>query len=130
MPAHILVVDDEGSIVDMLAEIFQAAGYRTSCALSGEEAISKARETCPNLLLCDVMMPGLNGFQVALRVKRLCPPCQILLFSAYDFAALSSSDHVRALRDEGCHFEVLAKPISPKLLLSKIRETLGPSQGE
>ncbi|HLW51534.1 MAG TPA: response regulator [Candidatus Angelobacter sp.] len=125
MPTNILVVDDEPSIVDTVSAIFEAAGYNTSCAYSGEEAIAKARECRPNLLLCDIMMPDLNGFQVALRIKTAFPECRIVFFSAHTPRTklwLQEFDPEFAGNDYP--FDFLAKPINPGLLLQKVQEAL------
>jgi CheY-like chemotaxis protein len=124
MPASILVVDDERSIVDTVSAIFQRAGYWTRCAYSGDEAIAIASECRPDLLLCDVMMPSLNGLQTALRIKKSCPACRILLFSGHMAAAILLRDSAQAFTDSGYRFELLAKPINPRILLHKVQEAL------
>ena len=81
MTIKILVVDDEHSIADSVVEIIHGAGYEAMAAYSGADALAKVPEFCPNILLTDVLMPGQNGFDLALEVKRLCPDARLLLFS-------------------------------------------------
>jgi len=81
MQANILVVDDEHTIADSVGEILAGAGYTIKCAYSGLEAVSKALELCPDILLSDVLMPGMNGFEAGLEVKKDCPGCRLMFFS-------------------------------------------------
>jgi adenylate cyclase len=65
MSAHILVVDDVAKNVKLFVDVLEARGYRTSAAASGEEALRALGTDPPDLVLLDVMMPGLDGWQVA-----------------------------------------------------------------
>lgn len=123
MSGRILVVDDEVSIAETLCMILKMSGYAAYSASSGLQAIAKAQEICPDLLLTDVMMPGLNGFETALRIKARCPRCRLLFFSGYAGSPemLQLSDN---LRNRGYYFEVLAKPLHPSIILEKVRATL------
>ena len=62
--AHILIVDDSQTDADSLKDILEGQGYQTSRAKNGEEGIQKAKEIQPNLILMDVIMPGLNGCHI------------------------------------------------------------------
>jgi CheY-like chemotaxis protein len=123
MSGRILVVDDELPIVETLRLILEMSGYSVCTAVSGIQAIAKAEEGCPDLLLSDVMMPGLNGFETALRIKKHCPGCRLLFFSGYsgtpEMLYLNEN-----LKDRGYEFEVLAKPLHPSLLLEKVKFVL------
>ena len=68
--AHILIVDDSQTDADSLKDILEGQGYQTSRAKNGEEGIQKAKEIQPNLILMDVIMPGLNGFQATRKITR------------------------------------------------------------
>lgn len=61
---NILVVDDSATDRFFLTELLETAGYTVTGAESGEECLAKAAENPPDLILCDVVMPGLTGFQV------------------------------------------------------------------
>jgi len=67
----ILVVDDERSIVESLSEILRAEGYEVLSACSPREAIVEASGNCPTLLLSDVLMPGMNGFDLCAKLRTL-----------------------------------------------------------
>lgn len=61
--AHILIVDDSPTDAYLVKNILEGAGHQTSEASNGEEGIEKAKEIKPNLIIMDVVMPGLNGFK-------------------------------------------------------------------
>lgn len=122
MSSRILVVDDDRSTADASRVILEARGYTVACAYSGAEAIAEAREFCPNLLLSDVMMPGLNGFETAIYVKELCPECRLLFLSGQTRAQVAPM--ARSLRSRGYEFKLVTKPTHPLRLLSRIRATL------
>ena len=123
------MVDDELSIVETMRMILEISGYTVSTAVSGLQAIAKAEEACPDLLLSDVMMPGLNGFEAALRIKKRCPGCRLLFFSGYSGSPelLRLSEN---LKDSGHDFEVLSKPLHPSMLLEKVKSALCGKDGQ
>ncbi len=67
--ATVLIVDDQALNVDVLEQELAAAGYRTVAARGGEAAIALAREAAPDLILLDVMMPGIDGYEACRRLK-------------------------------------------------------------
>jgi CheY-like chemotaxis protein len=67
---HILVVDDEAPIRLLLEKILQSAGYRVTSVAGGMAAIKVAREDPPDLAICDLSMPGVDGFSVCSMFKR------------------------------------------------------------
>jgi len=67
--AHILVVDDDALIREILADQLMEAGYAVSSAEDGEEALAKVSSESPDLILLDVIMPNLDGFEVCRRLK-------------------------------------------------------------
>ena len=124
MVSKILVVDDERSIAETMRDIFRSAGYMAMCAFSGDEAIAKAADLCPDLLLSDVMMPGMNGFEVALQVKQICPECRLLLFSGQIATALLAQGFVQTFTESGYRYELLAKPLHPTELIRRVEDAL------
>jgi CheY-like chemotaxis protein len=120
----ILVVDDEHAIVDSLYEIIQAAGYEVIKAYSGVEALSAVTSHCPSILLTDVLMPIMNGFDVALEVKKRCPDCRLLLFSGQAATAEMAQRYGPTFTSQGYRFELLPKPYHPAALLKKLEDSL------
>lgn len=114
--SRILVVDDEPSIVDTICMILETYGYDAVGLNSGYEAIARVPSFRPDLLLCDIVMPGMNGFDTGLEIKKLCPDCQLLFFSGYP----DLSGMAKPLRDSGHHFELLPKPLHPSVLVDKV----------
>lgn len=112
----ILVVDDERPIADTLALILQRAGYESRGAYTGDEAMRCVREWKPNVVISDVMMPGLNGVELAIEIRKTCPECLVMLVSGN----ANTQDLLEEAREQGHTFEVLAKPIPPRQLLAHI----------
>jgi CheY-like chemotaxis protein len=82
----VLVVDDEVSLLDLYQIIFESAGYEVRGAKSGRQALEMITEEMPDLILLDVMMPGLNGIEVCREIRARYPsqnPC-ILMYTADD----------------------------------------------
>ena len=115
----ILIVDDEPSITDSLAAIFQIHGYTALRAYSGEMAIELARKFKPDFAILDIMMDGMSGVDAAILLRAICPRCRTILLTG----AQASADLLSAAAKLGHDFRVLAKPIHPELLL---RELAGP----
>src|SRR5215472_12265519 len=77
----VLVVDDEKVIADTLSVILTQSGFIALTAYDGEGALELARTCSPNLLLTDVMMPGMTGIELAITLTQADPKCKVLLFS-------------------------------------------------
>jgi DNA-binding response OmpR family regulator len=115
---RILVVDDEPVIADTLAIILSKQDYDVRTAYSGTQALQRAVEFKPDLMISDVMMPDVNGIEVATHVRELLPQCRILLFSG----KLATAELLMQAQGDDNQFEILSKPIHPDDLLAKLRE--------
>jgi CheY-like chemotaxis protein len=113
----VLVVDDERVTADTIAIILNQNGYQAITTYTGNSAVEIAKRERPSLVLSDVIMPGLNGIEAAIRIQQLVPDCHILLFSGQAATAAL----LEKARQAGHQFEVLAKPIHPQDLLAKLR---------
>lgn len=116
----VLVVDDEKVIADTLVAILSQRGFVAMAAYSGKEALEIARVVPPNLLLTDVVMPGMNGVELAIAIKNTIPDCAVLLFSGQ----AATADRLRQAHAMGRNFTVLEKPVHPTELLARISESL------
>jgi DNA-binding NtrC family response regulator len=116
----ILVVDDEKNIADTVAWILQAAGYTARSAYDGSAALAMSREQAPDLIISDVLMPGINGIELAINATAQYPRCRILLFSGQ----AGSANMLEEARRNGNDFELLAKPIEPDDLVKKVADIL------
>ena len=113
---HIFVVDDEPVIASSLAAILKLHGYATTSFTSGLEALAAAHSKAPDLLISDVLMPGLSGVDLAIQIKAECPECQILLFSGQ----ATTHDLLKDARSQGNNFQLLQKPVDPSVILLSI----------
>lgn len=112
---RILIVDDEVAIAETLALIFKAQLYDVREAHSAEQAIEIIAEWRPDLGIFDVMLPAMNGIDLAIVLKANHPKCQVLLFSGHANTAILLEEAGR----KGHQFEVLAKPVHPTLMLER-----------
>lgn len=110
---HVHVVDDEPVIAWTLAAILESHGYKALSFTSPFKSLEAAAATAPHILITDVSMPGMNGVELAIRIKKLCPDCKILLFSGQ----ASTAD---LLATSGHYFDILTKPIHPAALLTAV----------
>jgi DNA-binding response OmpR family regulator len=123
MAVKVLIVDDERSIADMLRLILSPAGYECSVAYDGCDALRWAGEFHPDLLISDVMMPGMNGVELAKAIVHLYPNCLVLLFSGN----AATQDLLQTAHTGGDSFPVLAKPVPPRELLAAIAQLVAGS---
>ena len=120
MPQHILVVEDEPSIAELIAINLTHAGYTVSRALQADEALILLRNSMPDLVILDWMMPGKSGVQFA-RELRSNPSTQaipILMLTAKG----EEADKVLGL-DAGAD-DYVTKPFSPKELVARVKALL------
>jgi CheY-like chemotaxis protein len=108
----IMVVDDEPIIADTLVDILNGEGHNALSFSQGESAIRLAEIMQPDLLVTDVVMPGIDGIETAKAMLKVVPNCRIILFSGQ----AESTDMISKARADGHFFEVLAKPVNPCLL--------------
>jgi CheY-like chemotaxis protein len=109
----VLIADDERIIANTLALILNTSGYEAKAVYSGEKALELASEMSPDVLICDVILGGISGIDVAIHVAQHQPACKVVLFSGQ----AATADLLERAEADGHHFEILAKPIHPKVLL-------------
>lgn len=111
---RVLVVDDERIIADTLRLIFSKHGFEAKASYSAEEALRCARDFTPQLLLCDITMPGRDGIELIRDISEELPECRILVLTGY----YSNLNRVREQSDL-LHrpAAVLTKPCQPTELL-------------
>jgi two-component system OmpR family response regulator len=118
MSPHLLVVDDEPNIVELLSASLRYAGYEVTTATHGSEALKKARDVDPDLLVLDVMMPGLDGFEVVRRLRAESRHVPVLFLTARD----AVEDKVRGLATGADDY--VTKPFSLDELVARVRALL------
>jgi two-component system cell cycle response regulator DivK len=120
MSRRILVVEDHEDNRRIVRDLLTAAGYEMIEAVTGEEGVALAERERPDLILMDIQLPGLDGYEATRRIKAH-PALRTIPIIAVTSYALSGDD-VKAL-EAGCDAYV-TKPFSPRALLAKIREYL------
>jgi CheY-like chemotaxis protein len=118
---RILIVDDELAIADTLQMIFQLQRYDARVAYSAERAAELIAKWKPELAIVDVILPEMNGIDLAIVIKANYPKCHVILFSGHTNTSMLLEEAVR----KGHNFEVLAKPVLPDLMLERASELLG-----
>ena len=120
---RVLVVDDEEIVASTVAMILRLNGFASEFHTNPNDALKSARIEAPNLLISDVAMPQMTGIELAIRVKEICPLCQVLLFSGQ----AATAELLQTAKMNGHNFQLLHKPIHPTDLLAAVRETAGSS---
>ena len=116
--ARLLIVDDEPNIVELLSVSLRYAGFEVSTARSGPEAVRVARTYQPDLLVLDVMMPGMDGFDVVRRLRGDGHRVPVLFLTARD----STEDKISGLTLGGDDY--VTKPFSLEEVIARIRAVL------
>lgn len=116
MAKRVFVVDDEKIIADSLAAILVRCGYDVHAFYDAESALTRAEALAPDLVISDVVMPQMNGVNMAIVISERFPACRILLFSGQT----ATIDMLDDARRKGYSFELLTKPIHPTGLLAKL----------
>ena len=118
--ARILVVDDVALNVKLLADLLVAKGYRTCSATSGAEALRVLAAERPDLVLLDVMMPGMSGYDVCRAIR--ADPAQAMLPVVLVTALDPAEERAKGL-DAGAD-DFLSKPVSQAELLARADEVI------
>jgi len=120
-PKHkILLVDDEADVLEFLSYNLRKEGYEVHSCLNGDEAIIKAKEIYPHLIILDVMMPGKDGIETCSEIRQL----QDLKDSIVIFLTARGEDYSQIAGFEAGADDYLTKPIKPKILISRVKALL------
>jgi CheY-like chemotaxis protein len=106
----VLIVDDEPMVAQTLGLIFRKSGYRTEVVHTADEAISFARKTPPNLVLCDIEMPLRDGLELMSDLGQELPECPILVLTGSYRSLSKVRDAADTMNQE---VSVLVKPCQP-----------------
>jgi two-component system OmpR family response regulator len=112
---RVLVVDDEPSIVDVISMALRHSGFSVEAAQTGGEALSRARAWRPHVMVLDVMLPDMEGFEVARQLSAERAEVPILFLSARD----TTEDKIRGLTTGGDDY--VTKPFSLEELIARLR---------
>ncbi len=117
---HILVVEDEEDILALIHFNLSRAGYRVSCATSGEEALRLVRAHLPDLVVLDLMLPGMDGLEVCRTLKKQPDTARVAVLMV---TARGEEADVVAGLEMGAD-DYVTKPFSPKILLARVQAVL------
>jgi CheY-like chemotaxis protein len=113
---HILIVDDYVDALDIWAIYMTAAGYRVSTAIDGASAIAKAHQLRPDLIVLDLELPGISGFEAARKLRGDPKTADIPLIAATGYSQMRQLDLAREVGFDA----VVVKPCDPEKLLAEI----------
>jgi len=116
----VLVVDDERLIAETTREILKRAGYDALTAFDGEAALAMALQFQPEFVLTDIVMPKMNGVDLAIALRKSLPKTEIVLLSGQ----AGIMDILEDARNEGYSFELIGKPVHPEKILERLRKSL------
>ena len=116
---HVLLVDDNPRGLEFLDVRLKSLGYRTTIANNGELAIGVVTRDRPDVVVLDVTMPEMNGYQACRAIKRIAPELPVVILTA----KTDPADRFWAQQSGADGF--LNKPIDPVLVVDKLKELLG-----
>ena len=114
---RIIVVDDEVVISETLALVLRHSGYQVEAFTSPIQALAALGEHGADVLITDMLMPLMNGFEIAAAACKVCPSCRVLILSGRE---ICESTRMGEQGSSGCEF--MMKPVPPEQLLSKLKE--------
>ena len=117
MAQRILVVDDTPQNIKLLGDLLRMKGYQVTTAANGEEALSSIAAEPPDLVLLDIMMPGLNGYQVCRKIRE--NPATALLPVVLATSLDPAQERVKGIEAGADDF--LAKPVNQAELFARVR---------
>lgn len=116
----ILVVDDEQDIIEFLSYNLKKEGYRVFAARDGQEAISLAKQVVPDLVILDVMMPGMDGIETCEKLRDI-PELRDLVIA---FLTARPEDYTQIAGFQAGGDDYITKPIRPRVFISRIKALL------
>ncbi len=120
MPTKVLLVEDNPPNLELMVYLLKAFGYETRTATDGDQGMAAVRAERPDLMLCDIQMPGRDGFSVIQEMKTDPVLAQIPVIAVTAFAMVGDQDRILAAGFDGC----LVKPIDPERFVEQVEAFL------
>lgn len=121
MSKRVLVVEDQEDNMQIMNDMLSSAGYEVIKAVTGYEGVAMAESENPDLILMDVMLPGLDGYEATRRIKANAALRRIPVIAVTSYAM--DGEESKAA-EAGCD-AYFSKPVSPRALLAKVHEFIG-----
>ncbi len=121
MSKRVLVVEDQKDNMEIMNDMLSSAGYEVIKAVTGNEGVAMAESHTPDLILMDVMLPGLDGYEATRRIKDNAALRHIPVIVVTSYALDGEESKAE---EAGCD-AYFSKPVSPRALLAKVREFIG-----
>jgi CheY-like chemotaxis protein/anti-sigma regulatory factor (Ser/Thr protein kinase) len=118
MDARILIVDDDPDIHALLQSSLRDTGYRTECVSSGQEALARLQSERYDLVLSDVVMPGIDGLELLHHIQQQCPSTPVVVMTAQN----TSQNLIRSIREKA--YAYFSKPFSPEDVVEMVNAAL------
>ena len=120
MTKRILVIEDTEDNRQIVRDLLESAGYELVEALDGLEGVAAAERENPDLILMDIQLPGIDGYEATRRIRAIPALAKVPIIAVTSYALSGDEAKTRAAGCDG----YVAKPFSPRQLLAKIREFL------
>jgi two-component system cell cycle response regulator DivK len=120
MTKRILVIEDTEDNRQIVRDLLESAGYELIEALDGLEGVAAAEHEHPDLILMDIQLPGIDGYEATRRIRAVPALATVPIIAVTSYALSGDEAKTRAAGCDG----YVAKPFSPRQLLAKIREFL------
>jgi len=118
MSRRVLVIEDQEDNRQIMQDMLSHAGYEVLQATNGVDGVAMAENEKPDLILMDVMLPGIDGYEATRRIKAMPAMAQVPIFAVTSYAM--DGEQQKALA-AGCD-EYFSKPFSPRAILARIRD--------
>ena len=117
MNQHLLMIEDDARLAAMVAQYLEQSGFTVRCAGDGQSGLEQARKLKPDLILSDVMMPGMSGPELLERLSAIAPRARAILMSGH-------AESTVLPQRPAMQWAFLPKPFTPERLARKVREIL------
>lgn len=122
MPKKVMIVDDEESLIELVSAVLEQEGYDVLTAMNGEEALEKLKTAKPDLILLDMMMPGMSGREVCARIREN-PKTKNLKVAFLTVAKFSESG--KGVLEKMKVLDYITKPFDNEDLVRRVKKLVG-----
>lgn len=121
MSERVLVIEDNPANMELVRYILDKFGYQVDAAIDGESGVEMARASPPGLVICDLQLPGIDGFEVVRQLKAMPHMRQVPVLAVTAYAMVGDRERVLAAGFDG----YISKPIDPQYFVQQVASVLG-----